>query len=134
MGKPMSEARWQNIINTLQERRFKLMLRITELQAVARRAAFEAVTADSWKAKQTFRDVEHEADRLASEVNILDLALAEAYERTQRRDWKDVMAELMGELSGIGELRDRRDDSRRWWPERGPLSLRHEYRRVGTRA
>jgi hypothetical protein len=93
----MSEARWQNIINTLQERRFKMVLRITELQAIARRCAFDAAVHDSWKAKQTFRDAEHEADRLASEVNIIDLALAEAYERTQRRDWKDVMAELMGE-------------------------------------
>jgi ribosomal protein S20 len=92
----MSEVRWQNIINTLQERRFKTMSRITELQTIARRCAFEAVVHDSWKAKQTFRDAEHEADRLASEVNILDLALAEAYERTQQRDWKDVMAELMG--------------------------------------
>jgi hypothetical protein len=91
----MSEAH-QNIINTLQERRHELMLRITQLEQIAKRAAFEAVTADSWKAKQDFRDAEQEADRLIGEVTFLDMALAEAYARLQSRgrDAGEVMQEL----------------------------------------
>jgi hypothetical protein len=97
MDRPMTEAN-QNIVNTLQERRHKMMLRVFELQAIAQRCAFEAVVNDSWKARQDFRDVEHEADRLSDEIGMLDLALGEAFARlqTQGRDWQIVMQELTG--------------------------------------
>ena len=72
-----------NIIASLEQQRHQLMLRITQLQAIARRAAFEAVVNDSWKAREAFRSAEHEADRLA------ELALTEAHERVQRPDWRE---------------------------------------------
>jgi hypothetical protein len=88
----------QTIINNLQERRHKLMLRVMQLGALAKRCAFEAVVHDSWKAKQEFRDAEQEADRLSNEVTMLDLALAEAHERLQSRgrDVDAVLQELFG--------------------------------------
>jgi hypothetical protein len=95
MGDRMSDAH-QNIIDTLLERRHDLMLRIEQLQYVAKRAAFEACTRDSWKGKQEFRDAVQEVDRLTSEIEMLDMALAEAYARLQSRgrDATAVMQEL----------------------------------------
>jgi hypothetical protein len=86
----------QNVIDNLQSRRHELMLRLNELQAGAQRAAFEAVVHDSWTARQRFRDIEHEADRLSEEIGMLDLAIAEAYARlqTRGRDAGEVMREL----------------------------------------
>jgi hypothetical protein len=94
-GETMSDTQ-QNIVNSLQQRRHDLMMRVTRLQAIAQRAAFYAVTEDSWKARQQFRDAEAEADRLANEVTMLDLALAEAYARLQSRgrECATVMQEL----------------------------------------
>jgi hypothetical protein len=95
LGKPMSDAA-QHVIDTLQERRHDLMARIEQLQTIAKRAAFEACVHDSWKAKQAFRDAVQEADRLADEIEMLNLALQEAYTRLQSRgrDAGDVMKEL----------------------------------------
>ena len=62
------------------------------------------VVNDSWKAKQAFRDAVQQADQLASEVDMLNLALQEAFGRLQQRgrDAGDVMRELkftMGEAN-----------------------------------
>jgi predicted RNase H-like nuclease (RuvC/YqgF family) len=97
----LSEAA-QNVINSLQERRAKLMMRVMQLEAIAKRCAFEVVVNDSWKAKQQFRDAEQETDRLTSEIEMLNLALQEAYTRLQQRgrDANDIMKELG--LTGIG--------------------------------
>jgi hypothetical protein len=68
----------QNVINTLQERRHRLMIEVMQLGAIAKRCAFEACVNDSWKAKQGFCDAEQEGDRLTNEIAMLDLALSEA--------------------------------------------------------
>jgi hypothetical protein len=86
----------QNIIDSLQVQRHSLMMRVMQLEAIAKRCAFEAVVNDSWKAKQAFRDAEQETDRLTSEIEMLNLALQEAFARLQARgrDAGDIMKEL----------------------------------------
>jgi hypothetical protein len=91
----MSEAT-QNIINSLQQQRCAIMIKLHALQADAQRHAYHAVVNGSWKARQDFRATVEAADQLSDEIGMIDLALAEAYARLQSRgrDASDVMKEL----------------------------------------
>jgi hypothetical protein len=91
----MSEAT-QNVINSLEQQRCAIVIKLYALQADAQRHAFGAVVNGSWKARQDFRASAEAADALADEIGMIDMALAEAYARLQSRgrDAGDIMKEL----------------------------------------
>jgi hypothetical protein len=92
----------QNIVNSLQQQRCAIMIKLHALQADAQRHAFGAVVNGSWKARQDFRAAVEAADALSDEIGMIDLALAEAYARLQSRG-RDV-AEVLKELKfSMGE-------------------------------
>jgi hypothetical protein len=96
----MSEA--QNVVNTLQQQRHELLLKLNALQAAAQRHAFAAVVENSWKARQDFRTLSRL--RIGLAMRFRNLAPQEAYMRLQSRGREAgvVMQEL-----GLGANKQR---------------------------
>jgi hypothetical protein len=82
------------IANDLEERRRRLMLQHVVLSDQTLALAYDVVVNGSFVAKEKLRSLDHEIERIADEISLIDRAFVFAVKRVTARDANQVMQEL----------------------------------------
>jgi hypothetical protein len=88
----MSEA--ERIARDLEERRHRLMIKHVVLSDQTLALAYDVVVNGSFVAREKLRSLDHELERLADEISLIDRAFVSAVKRVTARDCDQVMFEL----------------------------------------
>jgi hypothetical protein len=86
----------ERIARDLEERRHHLMLQHVVLSDQTLALAYDVVVNGSFVAKEKLRSLDHELERIADEISLIDRAFVSAVKRVSARDCDQVMEELFG--------------------------------------
>jgi hypothetical protein len=86
----------EHIARDLEERRHRLMIKHVVLSDQTLALAYDVAVHDSFVAKEKLRSLDHELERIADEISLLDRAFVSAVKRVSARDCDQVMQELFG--------------------------------------
>jgi hypothetical protein len=89
----VSEAT-DKICRDLEERRHHLRIKHVVLSNQTLALAYDVVVNGSFVAKEKLRSLDHELERLADEISLIDRAFVHAVKLTTARDADQVMREL----------------------------------------
>jgi hypothetical protein len=82
------------IARDLEQRRHRLMLQHVVLSDQTLALAYDVAVNGSFVAKEKLRSLDHELERIAEEISLIDRAFVESVKRTTARDADQVMQEL----------------------------------------
>jgi hypothetical protein len=84
----------ERIARDLEERRHRLMIKHVVLSDQTLALAYDVVVNGSFVAKEKLRSLDHELERIADEISLIDRAFVFAVKRATARDADQVMQEL----------------------------------------
>jgi hypothetical protein len=84
----------ERIARDLEERRHRLMMKHVVLSDQTLAYAYDVAVHGSFVAKEKLRSLDHELERIADEISLIDRAFVSAVKRTTARDADQVMQEL----------------------------------------
>jgi hypothetical protein len=82
------------IASDLEQRRHRLMIKHVVLSNQTLALAYDVVVNGSFVAREKLRSLDHELERIADEISLIDRAFVESVKRTTARDAGQVMQEL----------------------------------------